>query len=159
MTADGTRLWPISAFETFEYTPSLTHDGRVLYCRWDYIDRFNGHFFSLWSSNPDGTNAQLVYGNYTKAPQATLEPRSVPGSNKIMFTAAAHHSVTGGSIVLLDQALGNEGSQPITRITPEVPFPETEKNVGTYLRQSLAALRRVLPGQLEPSSDAATRAY
>ena len=61
---DGTRIWPVSAFETFEYTPSIAHDGRILYCRWDYIDRFNGHFFSLWSSNPDGTNAQLVYGNY-----------------------------------------------------------------------------------------------
>ena len=61
---DGTKVWPVSAFETFEYTPSIAHDGRILYCRWDYIDRFNGHFFSLWSSNPDGTNAQLVYGNY-----------------------------------------------------------------------------------------------
>ena len=132
MTADGGRMWPVSAFETFEYTPSIASDGRILYCRWDYIDRFNGHFFSLWSSNPDGTNAQLVYGNYTKRPQATLEPRSVPGSNKIVFTGAAHHSITGGTLVLLDQAAGNEGDQPITRLTPEVPFPETESNVGSY---------------------------
>ncbi len=131
LSADASRIWPLSAFETFEYTPSVTRDGRVLYCRWDYIDRFNGHFFSLWSSNADGTNAQLVYGNYTKAPQATLEPRSIPGSNKILFTAAAHHSITGGSLVLLDQAIGNEGTDPITRLTPEVPFPETESNVGS----------------------------
>ncbi len=129
---DGKHIRPASAFETFEYTPSIANDGRVLYCRWDYIDRFNGHFFSLWSSNPDGTNAQLVYGNFTKRPQATLEPRSVPGSNKILFTAAAHHSITGGSLVLLDQAKGNEGEAPITRLTPEVPFPETEQNVGSY---------------------------
>jgi hypothetical protein len=128
----GTSVRPVSAFETFEYTPSVTHDGRLIYCRWDYIDRFNGHFFSLWSSNPDGTNAQLVYGNYTKAPQATMEPRSVPGSSKILFTAAAHHSITGGSLVLLDQAAGNEGSLPISRLTPEVPFPETEENVGSF---------------------------
>ena len=129
---DGTRIWPVSAFETFEYTPSMAHDGRVLYCRWDYIDRFNGHFFSLWSSNPDGTNAQLVYGNVTVRPQATVEPRSIPNSNKILFTAAAHHSITGGSLVLLDQAKGNEQKEPLTRLTPEVPFPETEENVESY---------------------------
>ena len=132
MDADGRNMRPLSAFETFEYTPSVASDGRLLYCRWDYIDRFNGHFFSLWSSNQDGSNAQLVYGNYTKAPQATMEPREVPDSNKILFTGAAHHSITGGSLVLLDRTKGTEGDAPITRLTPEVPFPETEKNIGHY---------------------------
>jgi hypothetical protein len=128
----GTKIWPASAFETFEYTPSIADDGRVLYCRWDYIDRFNGHFFSLWSSNQDGTNPQLVYGNYTVRPQATLEPRSIPHSHKMLFTAGAHHSITGGSLVLFDPSRGLEGEEPLTRITPEVPFPETEENVESY---------------------------
>ncbi len=132
MDADGRNMKPLSAFETFEYTPSVGSDGRILYCRWDYIDRFNGHFFSLWSSNQDGSNAQLVYGNYTRAPQATMEPREVPGSNKILFTGAAHHSITGGSLALLDRTKGTEGELPITRLTPEVPFPETEENIGHY---------------------------
>lgn len=126
LDVDGGNLRPLSAFESFEYDPSIANDGRVLYTRWDYIDRFNGHFFSLWSTNPDGTNPQLVYGNYTTRPQAVMEARSVPGSHKILFTGAAHHSVTGGSLVLLDPARGNEGPEPITRLTPEVPFPETE---------------------------------
>jgi hypothetical protein len=128
----GANLRPISAFETFEYTPSVAADGRIFYCRWDYIDRFNGFFFSLWSTNPDGTNPQLVYGNVTKNPQATFEPRSIPGSNKIVFTAAAHHSITGGSLVLFDPTHGYEGKEPLTRLTPEVPFPEVELNVGMY---------------------------
>ncbi|MFC1637279.1 hypothetical protein ACFL5Z_20865 [Planctomycetota bacterium] len=132
MDANGAHMRPISAFETFEYTPAIANDGRILYCRWDYIDRFNGHFFSLWATGPDGFNPQLVYGNYTKAPQATLEPRSIPGSDKIIFTASAHHSITGGSLVLLNRSKGTEGSDPITRLTPEVPFPETEKNVDMY---------------------------
>lgn len=132
VSEDGSRMWPASSFETFEYTPSIANDGRVLYCRWDYIDRFNGHFFSLWSSHWDGTNAQLVYGNYTMRPQATMEPRSIPNSNKIVFTASAHHSITGGSLVLLDPSQGNEGESPLTRLTPEVPFPETEENVDSF---------------------------
>ena len=132
MDARGGNLRPISAFENFEWTPAVANDGRVLYSRWDYIDRFNGHFFSLWSTNPDGTNAQLVYGNYTVRPQGVLEARSIPGSPKLIFTASAHHSITGGSLVLLDRSRGTEEQEPIVRLTPEVPFPETEAWADSY---------------------------
>ena len=84
----------------------MASDGRILYARWDYIDRFNGHFESLWSANQDGTNPQLVYGNYTVKPQAIFEARSIPGSAQLVFTASAHHSITGGSICLLDRSQG-----------------------------------------------------
>ena len=78
MDADGGDLCAISAFENFEWTPAVAGDGRILYARWDYIDRFNGHFMSLWSTNPDGTNPQLVYGNYTKARSACSKPVRCP---------------------------------------------------------------------------------
>ena len=132
MDARGKNLRPISAFENFEWTPSVADDGRILYARWDYIDRFNGPYVSLWSTNPDGTNTQLVYGNYTARPQGKFEARSIPGSRRLIFTASAHHSINGGSLVLLDRTRGTEDQRPITRLTPEVPFPETEGNVGSY---------------------------
>lgn len=132
MDARGGNLRPVSAFENFEYTPEVATDGRVLYTRWDYIDRFNGPFFSLWSTNPDGSNPQLVYGNYTVRPQVVCEARSIPNSSRLVFTAAAHHSIIGGSLVLLDRSRGTEGEAPLVRLTPEVPFPETEANVGSY---------------------------
>ncbi|NLY02474.1 MAG: hypothetical protein GXY83_40860 [Rhodopirellula sp.] len=126
MDGDGGNLRAISAFENFEWNPAVAHDGRVLYARWDYIDRFNGHYESLWSTNPDGTNPQLVYGNFTDKPQCVFEARPIPASQKLVFVAAAHHSNEGGSLCLLDRAAGSEGSAPITRLTPEVCFPETE---------------------------------
>ncbi len=126
MNADGADLTPISPFEMFEWEPSIAHDGTILYSRWDYVDRDNMPYMSLWSINPDGTNARLVYGNYTKAPHCTFEPRAIPGSQKIIFTASGHHSQTMGSLVLLDPAIGTEGEAPITRLTPETPFPEIE---------------------------------
>ncbi len=132
MDADGHNIRPISAFETFEYNPSIAEDGRILYTRWDYIDRFNGDFFSLWSVNQDGTNPQLVYGNYTVKPQVVSEARSIPNSTKILFTGAAHHSIEGGTLTLLDRSLGDEDEAPLTRLTPEVPFPETEAWHETY---------------------------
>ena len=132
MDADGRNIRPLSAFENFEWTPSVANDGRLLYTRWDYIDRFNGHFFSLWSANQDGSNPQLLYGNYTTKPQVKTEPRAIPGSSKIVFTAAAHHSIYGGTLCLLDRSVGTEGNAPLTRLTPEVPFPETEASVDHY---------------------------
>ncbi|MCD6394587.1 MAG: discoidin domain-containing protein [Planctomycetes bacterium] len=132
MNGDGADLRAISAFENFEWTPAIAHDGRIIYARWDYIDRFNGHFMSLWSSNQDGANAHLVYGNYTTKPQCIFEARSIPDSNKLVFTAASHHSNMGGSICLLDRTKGAEYESPLTRLTPEVPFPEAEKTVNMY---------------------------
>ena len=126
MDADGGDLVAISAFENFEWTPAVADDGRIVYARWDYIDRFNGDFLSLWSTNPDGTNSQLVYGNFTSRPQCVFEARPVPGSSQWIFTATAHHSITGGSLVLLDRTRGTEHERPLTRLTPEVCFPETE---------------------------------
>jgi len=122
----GNRITQISAFENFEWTPALMNDGRLVYTRWDYIDRFNGDWFSLWAKNPDGTNTSLIYGNYTRRPQVPLEAMAIPGTNKLIFVASAHHSSFGGSLVLLNPSLGQEGEEPITRLTPEVVFPETE---------------------------------
>ena len=123
---NGGNIRPISAFENFEWTPSVAVDGRILYARWDYIDRFNGPFMSLWSTNTNGTNPQLVYGNFTTRPQCVFEARAIPDSQKLVFTAAAHHSNMGGSLVLLDRTRGTEHERPLTRLTPEVCFPETE---------------------------------
>lgn len=126
MESDGTQMQSISAFENFEWTPFVADDGRILYARWDYIDRHNHAYMSLWSTNPDGTNPQLVYGNYTATPHCIFEARPIPNSQKLVFTASAHHSITGGTLALLDRNLGTEGDRPITRLTPELGFPETE---------------------------------
>jgi hypothetical protein len=132
MAGDGGNLRAISAFENFEWTPAVANDGRVLYTRWDYIDRFNGPIFSLWSTNPDGTNPQLVYGNYTARPNAVFEARAIPNSDRMVFTASAHHSITGGSLVMLDRNAGTEYEGPLTRLTPEIPFPEGEGSAPSY---------------------------
>ncbi|MGA2501622.1 MAG: discoidin domain-containing protein, partial [Tepidisphaeraceae bacterium] len=127
MNPAGQDMRAISPFENFEWDPSVSNDGRILYSRWDYVDRDNMHYMKLWATNPDGTSPQAVWGNYTRNPQCAFEARGVPGSRKIVFTAAAHHAITGGSLVLLDPALGEaDGHAAIKRLTPEVLFPEAE---------------------------------
>ncbi|MCL4178057.1 MAG: discoidin domain-containing protein [Verrucomicrobia bacterium] len=126
MNADGSDLVAISPFEMFEWTPEIARDGSILYSRWDYIDRDNMPYMGLWAIGPDGGNARMVYGNYTQSPHCAFEAKPIPGSSKIIFTASAHHAQTMGSLVLLDPGVGLEGEAPITRLTPEVAFPEIE---------------------------------
>lgn len=130
--ADGGNIRPISAFENFEWTPSVAADGRIMFARWDYVDRHNNAFMSLWGVDPDGTGLRIVYGNFTRSPHCVFEARSIPGSSKLVFTASGHHSFTAGSLCLLDPNAGVDGQQALTRLTPEVCFPEIDGWPGTY---------------------------
>ncbi|MCX7597766.1 MAG: discoidin domain-containing protein [Armatimonadetes bacterium] len=129
---DGTDLCPLSPFENFEWSPAVGADGRILFARWDYVDRSNMPYMSLWATNPDGTDPRIVYGNFTPNPHCIFEARPIPGSNKLIFTASAHHSITGGSLVLLDPDRDVDGNAAILRLTPEVCFPESEGWPQTY---------------------------
>ena len=131
--ADGENIRPLSFAEAPEWEPAVLDDGRIIYSRWDYTNRHSYHFQSLWVSWPDGTATASVYGNLTRNPCNTAEPRPIPGSHKIVATAMAHHGYTAGSLVVVDPRHGLDGLPPLTRITPEIAFPETEDwPVGAY---------------------------
>ena len=127
--ADGSRPRPISFHETHEWDPVLLNDGRVLYTRWDYVDRHAVHYQQLWTVRPDGSDVRAFYGNNTLNPVGIWEAQPIPGSSRVMATAGAHHAMTAGSIILLDPARGTDGADPIIRLTPDVPFPESEAPV------------------------------
>ena len=107
-------------------TPACLNDGRVVYTRWDYVDRNAVHYEQLWSALPDGSNARIYYGNNTWNPTGIWEARAIPGSSRIMATASPHHGMSAGSIILLDTTRGVDGKEPLTRLTPDVRFPESE---------------------------------
>jgi hypothetical protein len=127
--ADGSNPRPVSWHETHEWDPVVGNDGRVLYTRWDYVDRHAVYYEQLWSARPDGTDPRIYYGNNTFNPVGVWEARPVPGSSRVMATAAAHHAMTAGSIILLDVQKGIDGLDPITRLTPDALFPESEAPV------------------------------
>jgi len=124
--SDGSGIRQISFGEANEWDPSVLSDGRIVYARWDYINRHNTWFQSLWVTRPDGTATAHFYGNYSRNPCMTSEAAAVPGSHKVVCTATAHHFVSAGSTILIDPRKGQDGMAPIERITPEVKFPETE---------------------------------
>lgn len=130
--ADGSGVRLLSHHETQEWDPAVLHDGRIIYTRWDYVDRHAVFGEHLWTTRPDGTAPAALYGNLTRNPVGIWEAQPVPGSRKVMATAAAHHAMTAGSIVLVDADTDCDGLAPLTRLTGDVPFPESEFPVGRW---------------------------
>jgi len=131
MDADGGNVRTLSFHETNEWHPSVLNDGRIVYSRWDYVDRSAANFHGLWASNPDGTSPVILFGNYTRRISACYQPRAIPGSTRIVFIAGAHHADVGGSLVILDpSAVGLDRTsagdrfEAIETLSPEIAFPE-----------------------------------
>ncbi|MBQ6620066.1 MAG: hypothetical protein IJH68_07975 [Thermoguttaceae bacterium] len=133
---DGT-IKTLSWHETNEWNPSVLQDGRIVYTRWDYVDREAARYMNLWVTNPDGTGAQALFGNYTEQIVAMLGAKAIPNSNKIMFIASGHHIAVGGALGILDltkmsydQESGEDNLDAIEVLSPEIPFPETPSKDG-----------------------------
>ena len=124
--ADGSSPRSISCHETNEWDPAVLADGRIIYTRWDYVDRHAVYYEQLWTVRADGSAPAAFYGNNTYNPVGLWEARQVPGSPRVIATAGAHHAMTAGSIVLVDVRKGVDGPEPLQRLTPDAPFPESE---------------------------------
>ena len=123
---DGSNIRQLSFGEANEWEPAVLNDGRLVYTRWDYINRNAVWYQSLWTMRPDGTGTAHFYGNYTMHPGVQTEAQPIPGSHVVAATAGAHHYFTAGSLLLIDTRKGEDGAAPLTRLTPEVPWPESE---------------------------------
>ncbi|MGD0093202.1 MAG: hypothetical protein ABSE73_25085, partial [Planctomycetota bacterium] len=133
MDAGGRNLRTLSFHDTNEWFPTVAHTGEILYSRWDYIDRDAVTHQNLWATRPDGTNPVAVWGNASARPHCSFQAQPIPGSGKIVFTASAHHSITGGSIAILDPSVSANSQEAIQRLTPAVRFPEAEEhNIPEY---------------------------
>lgn len=131
LDATLTHRHTLSYHETSEWHPSVLHDGRLVYIRWDYVDRSAANFHGLWITNPDGTASRALFGNYTMQINACYQPKAIPNSHKLVFLAGAHHADVGGSLVLLDPhrvaldaETGQDSLEALEVLTPEVCFPE-----------------------------------
>lgn len=118
MNANGGDVVQIGHNTLFEGHPSAMPDGRVMYDRWEYVDRHFGPSFGLWTVNPDGTEHELYYGNNDWAPGAMLFPRAIPGTDKVVCVFGSCHDRPWGAIAVVDKRFGMGGSAPVEHIWP-----------------------------------------
>lgn len=130
MSPDGSNLVKLSANYLNDFTPAVLDDGRIIYTRWEYVDRPAIPIQSLWTLNPDGTGLSMFFGNRVLSPGTFMEARSVPGTSKIICTMTGHNGPTRGAIGLIDRSKGVNAQAAIENITPDVPVPNVDQGNG-----------------------------
>jgi len=102
-----------------DWCPTVMHDGRVMYTRWEYSD--TPHYFSrlLFSMNPDGTGQMELYGSNSYWPNSLFYARPCPGHpTRFVGVISGHHGVPRmGELILFDPAKSrHEASGVVQRI-------------------------------------------
>jgi hypothetical protein len=89
--ADGGNVHPVSANVEHDNTPWPMPDGRVLYERWEYVDRSRVSFHHLWTANPDGTGQMVFYGNMHPG-TLMIDAKPIPGADgKVVAVFSPKH--------------------------------------------------------------------
>ena len=118
MDADGANLRPLSHANLSEWTPTVMRDGRILWTRSEYVDKGADFGHTLWAIRPDGTHAELVFGNNT--PNCYINGHEVPGSPEIVCTLFSHGGDHNGPIGLIQRPRSPFDTTAVTNITPDV---------------------------------------
>jgi len=153
MESDGANIHRIGGSTLHEGHNRLMPDGRVMYTRWEYIDRNFGDAQALWTVNPDGTGHAIYWGNNKPSPGAVLQPRCIPGTELVVCTFSSCHDRPWGALAIVDRRrgidayaddkesvlvtwprtaralVGHNGIDAFTAIRPRYqdPFPLSEK--------------------------------
>ena len=149
-TATAQNVKRLSANYLNDFTPHVMDDGRIIYSRWEYVDRPAIPIQSLWSINPDGTGLSGVFGNRVLSPATFMEARSIPGSDDLLCVMTSHNGPCRGAIGVIDRELRPQrpggdpqphagGQHRPGRRRQRQPRPRA-------LREPLPDRRRVLPG-------------
>lgn len=121
MDKDGRGITPLSNSSVSETFPSVMNDGRILYTRWEYVDKGGSAVKCLWAMRPDGTGSVEVYGNDINLPDTFHQGRAIPGHDNLFVCIGAPHMPFGvGTVLRLDINHPLRTRQPMTYLTPEL---------------------------------------
>ncbi len=117
---DGKNVRMLSSNNDHDNTPWILPDGRVLYMRWEYVDRSQVHYHHLWTMNPDGTGQMIYYGNLHGG-VAMLDAKPVPGSQKVVSAYSPGHGRPEhlGPISVIDPNKGPDELSSVRQISKE----------------------------------------
>jgi len=118
MDADGANIHQIAKSTLHEGHAALMPDGRILYDRWEYVDRNFGDAQALWTVNPDGTNHCVYWGNNTWSPGGVIDARPIPGTQTILSVFSSCHDRPWGALAIIDRRLGVDGRASVVRTWP-----------------------------------------
>ena len=124
MDSDGGNIRPLTSGLSHENTPAVLPDGRVMYTRWEYVDRSVLRFHGLWTMNPDGTNQTILFGNSQPPGRwvVMIDGMPIPGASEVMAIFSPHHGNRehAGNVMIVDPDAGPNDPARARLISPEV---------------------------------------
>jgi hypothetical protein len=120
---DGKNVRMVSSSIEHDNTPWPLPDGRVLYMRWEYVDRSQMDFHHLWTMNPDGTGQMVFFGNMHPG-TAMLDAKPIPGTSKVVASFSPGHGKVehAGAVTVVDPADGPDALASARRISKTDDF-------------------------------------
>ncbi|MGL4943491.1 MAG: hypothetical protein ACRC46_09910 [Thermoguttaceae bacterium] len=114
----GENIREISSNNEHDNTPWPLPDGKIIYTRWEYIDRSQVHYHHLWSMNPDGVRQHVFYGNLQPG-TTMIDAKPIPNSDKIVASFSPGHGQMehAGAITVIDPHLGPDDPRGVRRIS------------------------------------------
>jgi hypothetical protein len=121
--ADGGQLRPLSANIEQDNTPWVLPDGRILYTRWEYIDRSQVHYHHLWTMDPDGTGQSVFFGNLHPG-GVFIDARPIPESRDVILIDSPGHGATehAGFVARVDPEQGPDALASLVNISKRADF-------------------------------------
>lgn len=119
MHGDGANIHQIGVSTLFEGHSAVLPDGRIIYDRWEYVDRNFGDAQGLWTCNPDGTRHSIYWGNNTTSPGGVINARALGNdSSKVIAVLGSCHDRPWGALGIIDRTKGVDGQEPVIRTWP-----------------------------------------
>ncbi|MCX7016014.1 MAG: hypothetical protein NTW86_26235, partial [Candidatus Sumerlaeota bacterium] len=117
--ANGMNIRMISSNNEHDNSPWPLPDGRIVYTRWEYVDRSQLDFHHLWTMNPDGTNQAVYFGNMYPS-YVMIDAKPIPRTNKVVAVFCPQHGRIEhmGEVRIVDPTKGPDEQGFARRITP-----------------------------------------
>ncbi len=121
--ANGGNIRQLSANIEQDNTPWMLPDGRVMFMRWEYVDRSRVKFHHLWTINPDGTGQMVLFGNM-HAGTAMLDAKPIPGTHKVVASFSPGHGRKehAGHVTVVDPRNGPDDKAKARNISREADW-------------------------------------
>jgi len=115
---DGKNIRPISGNIEHDNTPWVLPDGRILYQRWEYVDRSQVDYHHLWTSNPDGTGQMVYYGNMHPS-DLFIDAKGIPGTEDVLLIKSPSHGKRehAGHVAIVSDKFGPDDKAAMRNIS------------------------------------------
>ncbi|OHB66010.1 MAG: hypothetical protein A2Y76_08300 [Planctomycetes bacterium RBG_13_60_9] len=116
----GGNIRPLSFNCEHDNTPAVLADGRILYTRWEYVDRSQVGYHQLWAMNPDGTAVTAYFGNQQHYP-LYIDAKPIPGRNELLLIDSPGHGRSDhrGYVCTVTPDCGPDNQRSCRRIAPK----------------------------------------